>query len=141
MKIMFVNSSLADGGSERAMALIANQMAEIGYDVTMLLLRDKPHVYQLEPSVNLIQLTYSGSSKATILPERLRQIRLHAQEIKPDCIVSFMWDINVMTLAATAGLGVPVSFVPKAFGRAAWSSLMLLQRRRWCRIKGSARDA
>lgn len=106
MKIMFVNSSLADGGSERAMALIANQMAEIGYDVTMLLLRDKPHVYQLEPSVNLIQLTYSGSSKATILPERLRQIRLHAQEIKPDCIVSFMWDINVMTLAATAGLGV-----------------------------------
>lgn len=35
-KVVFVNSSLSGGGSERVMTLLANQMAEDGYDIIML---------------------------------------------------------------------------------------------------------
>ena len=104
MRVLFVNSSLTDGGSERAMVLIANQMADLGHDVHMILVRDKPHVYQVDSRIRLTQLNYKSSSKLGVLAERIGLIRGCARKVCPDCIVSFMWDINVMTLAATFGL-------------------------------------
>lgn len=108
MKILFVNSSLTDGGSERAMSLVANQMVEFGHDVSMVLIRDKERTYHCHPDINLIQLTYPSSYKVFMLLRRLYLIRKHAKAIKPDCVVSFMWDVNVMTLMATAGLGMRI---------------------------------
>lgn len=104
MKLLFVNASLTNGGSERAMTLLANQMAAFGHDVTMLLIRDKPRTYAVNDDVKLIQLTYRSTNKVAMLFERLQLVRQHAKELNSDCIVSFMWDVNVMTLAATLGL-------------------------------------
>ena len=104
MKIMFINASLTDGGSERAMTLIANQLARLGHDVSMLLIREKERTYEIDPGINLIQLRYPSKSKIRILPRRLRLIRKHAKAIRPDCVVSFMWEVNVMALMATVGL-------------------------------------
>ena len=104
MKILFVNSSLTDGGSERAMSLVAGQMAGFGYDVEMLLLRDKKKTYSIDPRIEVVQLSYSSTSKSVILIERLRKIRSTVKESKADCVITFMWDLNVMVLAATIGL-------------------------------------
>ena len=106
MKLLFVNSSLTGGGSERAMTLVANQMAAMGHDVTMLLVRDKERTYEVSPSVEVIQLTYASTNKLLILPKRLRAIRGIVKKRQPDCVVSFMWDINVMTLASMIGMDV-----------------------------------
>ena len=97
------------------MSLVANQMVEFGHDVSMILIRDKERTYHCHPDINLIQLTYPSSRKAFILPRRLHLIRKHAKAIKPDCIVSFMWDVNVMTLIATAGLGIRIVVSERAF--------------------------
>lgn len=115
MRMLFVNSSLTDGGSERAMVLVANQMVEFGHDVSMVLIRDKERTYACHPKINLIQLRYGSSSKASMLLKRLRLVRKHAKAIKPDCIISFMWDVNVMTLVATMGLGVRTVVSERAF--------------------------
>lgn len=32
-RLLFINSSLSDGGSEKAMVLVAQAMADLGYDV------------------------------------------------------------------------------------------------------------
>lgn len=104
MKILFINASLTDGGSERAMTLVANQMAAMGHDVTMLLIRDKERTYKVSPLVEVIQLKYPSKNKLSILPRRLYAIRRLVKEKGPDCIISFMCDVNVMTLAATMGL-------------------------------------
>lgn len=104
MKVLFINSSLTDGGSERAMTLVANQFVKFGHEVSMLLVRDKKRTYWVDSRIDTIQLNYPSSSKLRILPRRLRLIRKFVKQTKPDCIVSFMWDINVMMLVATLGL-------------------------------------
>lgn len=124
MKILFVNSSLTDGGSERAMSLVANQMVEFGHEVSMVLIRNKKRTYYCHPDINLIQLIYPSLSKASILPRRLYLIRKYAKAIKPDCIVSFMWDVNVMTLVATVGLGIRIVVSERAFPGSSHRSLL-----------------
>ena len=115
MRLLFINSSLTDGGSERAMVLVANQMVEFGHDVSMILIRDKERTYDCHPGIDLIQLRYTSSSKTSMLVKRLRLMRWHAKSLKPDCIVSFMWDVNVMTLLSTMGLGIRTVVSERAF--------------------------
>ena len=87
MKILFINASLTDGGSERAMTLVANQMAVMGHDVTMLLIRDKERTYKVSSLVEVIQLKYPSRNKLSILPRRLCSIRRLVKEKRPDCIL------------------------------------------------------
>lgn len=115
MRLLFVNASLTDGGSERAMALVANQMAVLGHEVTMLLVRDKERTYEISPDVEVIQLTYASTNKLVILAKRLKAIRDIVNNLRPDCVVSFMWDINVMTLASTLGMDVRKVVSERAF--------------------------
>lgn len=105
-KIVFVNSSLTQGGSERAMSLIANGCANSGMDVTMLLLRDKKRTYFLEPGIQCIQLRYRHKNKGLMLAERIRVMRKIIKDINPDTVVSFMTDINIFTIIACLGLDV-----------------------------------
>lgn len=109
------------------MALVANQMAVNGHHVHMILIRNKPQTYPISTKVNIIQLSYDSSSKIRILLQRLKQIRLHAKVIQPDCIVSFMWDVNVMTLISTLGLHARVVISERAFPRSP-------HRSRWSRF-------
>lgn len=116
MKLLFVNASLTDGGSEKAMVLVANQMVRLGYDVSMLLVRDKESItYVPDSRIELVQFRYPSANKLGILFRRLKLIRAHVKEFEPDCIISFMWDINVMTLAATFGLNVKKIVSERAF--------------------------
>lgn len=115
MKLLFVNASLTDGGSERAMALVANQMAALGHEVIMLLVRNKERTYEVSPDIEVVQLTYSSKNKLMILSKRLKAIRNIVKERKPNCVVSFMWDINVMTLASTLGMDVRKVVSERAF--------------------------
>lgn len=115
MKLLFVNASLTDGGSERAMTLVANQMAALGHEVIMLLVRNKERTYEVSPNIEVVQLTYSSNNKLIILSKRLKAIRNIVKERKPNCVVSFMWDINVMTLASTLGMDVRKVVSERAF--------------------------
>lgn len=104
-KIVFINSSLTQGGSERVMTLIANFFSEHDYDTTMILLRDKERKnYILNPNINCIQLIYGTKNKAIILLKRFFKVRKLLKEIKPEYIISFMWDINIFSLIANLGL-------------------------------------
>lgn len=115
MRLLFVNASLTDGGSERAMTLVANQMAVLGHEVAMLLVRDKERTYEISPDVEVIQLTYASTNKLVILAKRLKAIRDIIKNRRPDCVVSFMWDINVMTLVSTLGMNVRKVVSERAF--------------------------
>lgn len=102
-KVLFVNSSLDSGGSERVMSLISNYFAEKNYDVTMALLRDKKKVYEVNNKINLIQFKYNTKNKFMVLLKRFFQYRKLLRQTKPDVIISFMWDINVFTLLSSFG--------------------------------------
>lgn len=105
MRYLFVNASLIDGGSERVMAMLANQFADSGLDTRMLLLREKEAAnYVVSSNLECHQLHYGTSNKFKILIKRFFQVRHYVKEYQPDVIVSFMWDINIFTLLACIGL-------------------------------------
>lgn len=102
-KIVFVNSSLTGGGSERVMTLIANYCATHGCQVTMLLLRQKEQIYSVEPAVKLVQLK-NRHSKWKLLIRRVREIRREVKKSEADTVVAFMDDISFFTALACIGL-------------------------------------
>ncbi|MBQ7410443.1 MAG: glycosyltransferase family 4 protein [Clostridia bacterium] len=101
-KIFFINSRLSNGGSERVMTILANYFSNIeNYDVHMILIREKnEETYELNPNIKVHQLNYGTKNKILILLKRIFQLRKIFKEQKPDVIISFMIDINIVTLCA-----------------------------------------
>lgn len=58
--MIFVTGSLADGGAEKVMSILASGCAELGADVTLVVLRNKEIVYSVSDKVKIIQFEDSG---------------------------------------------------------------------------------
>lgn len=114
-KLLFVNASLTDGGSERAMSLVAQALVAHDYNVTMALVRDKEHTYPVDSKIRLVQFQYSGPGKVRKLISRMRQIRSTVKNGQYDFVICYMWDLNVTTLIATLGLQQRVIISERAY--------------------------
>ena len=104
MKVIFVNSSLSGGGSERVMTLLANQMAKDGYEVIMVLCIHNEEVYSLEQKVKAYYLQETNSNGLKMRITRLRGLRNVLKSENPEIIISFMSQINIYSLIASLGL-------------------------------------
>ena len=58
--VIFVTGSLADGGAEKVMSILASGCAELGADVTLVVLRPKKIVYPVSDKVKIVQFTDDG---------------------------------------------------------------------------------
>lgn len=104
-KIIWLNASLTQGGSERAMTLLANAFAEADINTKMVLLREgKEDTYPVSSKLDIIRFRYQTNNKFRILFKRHRQLRSLIKKERPDYIISFMWDINAFTLLSCLGL-------------------------------------
>ncbi len=103
-KILFVNASLTGGGSERVMTTLANYLADNGFQVTMIIVRNRERTYELNSKVNDVQLTYKNNNKFYILYKRIYEIRKIIKQLNPDTIISFMTDINFFTILSCINL-------------------------------------
>ncbi|PYP90907.1 MAG: glycosyltransferase family 4 protein [Candidatus Angelobacter sp. Gp1-AA117] len=115
MRLVLVTSSLARGGAERVMSLLASFWAEQGKEVTILVLnRGDVTAYPLHPSVKLRNLGVNAEPAGNFLRKWFRNIRKVSalrkaiREIQPELAISFIDQVNVVTLLATRGLGIPV---------------------------------
>lgn len=101
-RIVFVNSSLTGGGSERVMSLVANYCAENECDVEMLLLREKERTFPVVPEIRVVQFK-SKLGKIRLLLSRLKRIRQEVKQFNADTVVAFMDDISLFTVLALVG--------------------------------------
>jgi GalNAc-alpha-(1->4)-GalNAc-alpha-(1->3)-diNAcBac-PP-undecaprenol alpha-1,4-N-acetyl-D-galactosaminyltransferase len=115
MRLTLVIPSMERGGAERVMSILANSWAEKGHEVTLLTLkREVIPVYELHPDVKVLNLGLPGEPAANSLLAAFRQLgririlRRATRKSQPDLVISFMERTNVLTLAATRGLRVPV---------------------------------
>lgn len=106
--ILFVNSCLSGGGSERVMTLLANQFCQMGYNVTMVLLREKRKSYNVSENVKLVEFHYVARNKVGIALQRIVNLRKLMKYGNFDVVVSFMYDINLTTLIAGLGMDIPI---------------------------------
>ncbi|HEY6351159.1 MAG TPA: glycosyltransferase family 4 protein [Candidatus Angelobacter sp.] len=114
MRITLVISSLALGGAERVMSLLATLWMEQGKEVTLLTLdHGETSAYPIHPGVKRHGLGLDEKSRYLLQGlfrnlKRISVLRRAIRESRPDVVISFMDTINVLTLLATRGLGVPV---------------------------------
>ena len=104
-KILFVNSTLTAGGSEKVMTILANEFLKLDYDVDMVLIREsKKENYFVDKKINLIRFNYKNSNKVLKIVERIIKLRKLIKNNKYDTIISFMHEINSQVLVSSLGL-------------------------------------
>lgn len=112
MKILFLISSLGAGGAERVATTLANAWAARGDKVTLVptFSGGGEPFYKLNEFVELMYLaelvgvTHQGGKRYL---RRLTALRCLVRERKPDVVISFLPNVNIAALAATAFSGVP----------------------------------
>lgn len=113
MRILLLTSSMNSGGAERVASTLANAWVSRGDQVTLMptFSGGGECFYKLSPDVRLVYLADLVSSRARTFVNqlaRLRALRRFIATERPDVIVSFLANVNVATIVASAGLGIPV---------------------------------
>ncbi len=114
MRITCVIHSLSGGGAERVMAGLASALASRGHQVHLITLDDgKQDRHTLLESVtrhclNQMAPSRSWADRIANTATRLRSLRAAIRQSQPQVVLSFCDVSNVMTLAATRGLGLSV---------------------------------
>ena len=114
VKLTLVISSLSCGGAERVMSRMANYWTEKGWQITLLTFDGRePPFYELYPTVIHCTLGIPSFSVASVkgFVNSLKQLWVLRRAIKesaPQVLISFIDKVNVLTLWATLGLGLPI---------------------------------
>ncbi len=112
MRLICCIHSLAGGGAERLMAGLANRLAE-RHTVTLLTLdRSDRDRYDVSPQVERVGLDLIRDSGnpiqgAVANVRRVNGVRKAISQRKPDAVLSFCDQMNVVVLAATRSLRIP----------------------------------
>jgi glycosyltransferase involved in cell wall biosynthesis len=112
MKLILVISSMATGGAERVLSILATSWAKRGWQVTLVTTHDdgSPSFYALDPGVKLEPILLANIPGGGGWPNvrRVMALRQIIKEQSPDVVVSFLNFTNILTLLASGGLDVPV---------------------------------
>ncbi len=115
LKIQLLISSLGFGGAERVACLLANAWCRMHHQV-LLTTFDSPQAdtaYAVDPGIRRVSLDLykpsSGVSDAVMENvKRIRALRASIKAFRPNVIVSFMAESNVLTVLASVMLRIPV---------------------------------
>jgi len=112
-RIVIVVGALAAGGAERVAATIANAWRANGHQVWIVstYLDARSVAYPLHPGVSVVLLSEAISTGGSLWPVTLRKIRTLRRlllTIEPDVVLSFLTNVNVITLIAHARSGIPL---------------------------------
>lgn len=115
MRLTLIISSLSSGGAERVMTILANYWARKGWQITLLTFDDGaiPPFYKLDSGIKHVPLDLAGESANPFTASRnnlrrVRALRSAIRESRPRCVLSFLDQVNVLTLLAARGLRIPV---------------------------------
>lgn len=106
-EILFVTGSLVRGGAQRVMTLLANKYAQKGWRVHIAMLLRNEVGYQLCDGIHLHDLSGNGAYTKNVA-RWITSLHSLMVRLRPDVVVSFAGRINLITLLATAGTGIPV---------------------------------
>lgn len=118
--VIFVTGSLADGGAEKVMSILASGCAELGADVTLVVLRPKKIVYPVSDKVKIVQFTDDGKL-ATI--KRIRKLHRVLKESAAEVVIPFLPIISLYTMIANIGLRKKVIMSERADPRDQFNNL------------------
>ncbi len=88
-KVIFVVASMAGGGAERVIAILANQFVQQGVEVSIMMTAGEDVVYQLDERIELISMggKTGGSMKARLA--RIKKMRDYLKSNSPAVVIVF----------------------------------------------------
>jgi len=113
-RIVIVIGSMAAGGAERVAATMANAWSDQGREVWLVstYLDKRATGYPLHPGVSTIFLSdviaRGELSRWFTLLRKAFALRKVVRRIRPDVVVSFLTNVNVLSIAAVAALRFPL---------------------------------
>ena len=112
MKILFVISTLRNGGAEKVMAVLASHFANF-HDVSLAKFESIQPFYELNPKIKIINLEYGVGDGGFVenFKKRFGKIFALRNLIKNgefDCIISFMDSTNLLSIIANLGSKTPL---------------------------------
>ncbi len=111
--IVILTDSLKPGGSERVICEMADHWVDHGQGVTIVSLKDEPPFYKPDERVEMLQLGIARESANFVhglanTYRRVRTLRRTLRGLNPDVVISFVADVNALTVLAVRGLAVPL---------------------------------
>ena len=104
MKIAFIVGSLAGGGAERVVSILASRMAQQGHDVSVLLIASNNQTYTPDSKVQVVDCSQKFNIRGLGFLQRVALIRKKLKAIKPEVCVSFTVAVNLYAVLACIGL-------------------------------------
>ncbi|MEH7577967.1 glycosyltransferase [Priestia megaterium] len=103
-KIVFMIGVLSNGGAERVISILAKELCDIGYEVSIITLYGDKNDYLLDERINIYPMSHVYSNKVVRFFELTYKTRKLMKKINPDVIISFVAIINIYTIISTAFL-------------------------------------
>ncbi len=114
-RIAFCLPYMNEGGAAKVAAVLCSTWVGQGHEVHLLTFEEPgtEALFALEPRIQRHQLGLyvSGHGMAGFLATnvaRTKRLRVTLRELEPTCVISFLLSANVVSIAATRGLGIPV---------------------------------
>jgi len=104
MNIVFVLASLGSGGAERVVSLLANKMAERGYQVEIICLKFNDVYYQTDSRVKVTLAMQQTKNRLT----EVFWLRKYLKQQKPDVVIPFTEGVYCFTILSLLGTGTPI---------------------------------
>lgn len=105
MKVIFVIVSLAGGGAERVISILANQFVKKGVDVTIMMTAGDTVAYQLDKRVKLLCIGGTSGGSMRLRLERIKKMRAYFKVNKEAILISFGPGTSFFAVAASLFTG------------------------------------
>ena len=97
------------GGAERVMISLANEFARNGVEVTILTFIGDSCVYRADKNVSVVFAEKLCGGKGVSKKIKMTAaLRTFIKEIDPDAVIAFQFDLNVISVLASAGMRCPL---------------------------------
>lgn len=103
-KIIFVTISMRGGGTERVISILANRMADMGHDVSIMMIAEPIVEYSLDSRVHVQCVSNPTGGSLTGRIKRIWNMRREFAKDKNAKIISMGTVSNLFTLTASLGL-------------------------------------
>ena len=104
MKIIFVLPDMPGGGTERVVALLANEYIKRGYSVAILLFAGKQTAYPLDERIEIMIAGEPSAGNPLIQLKRLFRMRQYYKKNRDCYIFSFCVRGSIFSVLAAAGI-------------------------------------
>lgn len=135
-RILFLVSSMEGGGAERVAALLSNHWVEQGHSLTLMptFSGRGDCLYTLDERVELDYLADRVRSTQPSILNRVKRfvaLRRAIKELRPDIVISFMTQVNIVALTAVMRLNIPVIVSERVHPPAYPLGFLLERLRKW----------